>query len=130
MNKTRLSALLFSAALLFSFSAFAKESNKATLVVADKITVEGKTIEPGTYKVEWTGDGSTVQVSIIQDRQTVATFSAHVTEQGTPNIASAYTTDEANGVKSLTAIYIGGKKSVLEVGQSQASQQATANPAK
>jgi hypothetical protein len=122
MKMSKVSIMLFGAALVFSAGARAGENNKGTLQFSDKIVVEGKSINPGKYTVEWNGSGSTVQVSLLQGKQTVATFPAHVTEQATPNRATAYgSTSEPDGSRALTAIYIGGKRFALELEQKQAT---------
>jgi hypothetical protein len=131
MKSSRLTTILFGAALLFSSGAFAKETNKSTIHVADKLSVEGKTVNPGNYTVEWNGTGPTVQVSLIQGKQTVATFPAQLTEQATPNPASAYGSSmEADGSRSLTTIYVGGKRTVLRLEQKEARQQTSTTDSK
>jgi hypothetical protein len=127
MKLSKIAITLFGAALLFSSGAFANEANKGTLKLADKVTVESKSLNPGKYTVEWNGSGSTVQVTILQGKQAVATFPAHVTEQSTANLQDAYgSATEPDGSKSLTAIYPGGKRFVLEVEQKSANQQSSA----
>jgi type 1 fimbria pilin len=122
MKMSKIAIALFGAALLFSSGAIAKDTNKATLVIADKLNVEGKTVDPGTYKVEWDGNGPTVQVTLLKGKQTVTTFSAHVTEQASKNPGDAYgAVEQADGSKSLSAIYPGGKHAVLEVDQAAAA---------
>jgi hypothetical protein len=124
MKSLKIALMLTGAALVFSSGALAGDSNKGTLQLAEKVNVEGKQLNPGTYKVEWDGTGPTVQVTILQGKQAVATFSAHVTEQGTTNSANAYgSNEEPDGSQTLTAIYIGGKRTVLELDQQAASGQ-------
>jgi hypothetical protein len=130
MKLSKLSIYLVGAALLLSSSAFAKEKTKGTLNISDPVTLEGKTINPGQYTVEWSGTGPTVQVTFYQGKQVVATFSAHLTDKANRNARNAYgTTAEADGSKSLTAIYLSGNKSFLEVEQQQAGRQTPSNPA-
>jgi hypothetical protein len=131
MKISKVSIMLFGAALVFSSGARAGGSNKTTIQLSDKVVVDGNSINPGRYTVEWSGSGSTVQVSLLQGKQTVATFPAHVTEQATPNSATAYgSTSEPDGSKALTAIYIGGKRFVLELEQNEAHQEAVTPQAK
>jgi hypothetical protein len=131
MKLSKISITLFGAALLFAATAFAGDTNKGTLNVSDKVTVEGKTLNPGTYKVEWEGTGPTVQVTVRKGKDTVATFPAHVTEGPNKNSADAYgSTAGPDGSRSLTAIYIGGKNTVLEVAQSSASTQSNTQDSK
>ena len=118
MNISRMLGTLSGAALLLASTVLAADLNKGTLSVSEKVNVEGKTIDPGTYKVEWNGTGPTVQVTILHGKQTVASFPAQLTEQDTKSAADAYgSTTEADGSKQLTAIYIGGKHTVLQLEQ-------------
>jgi hypothetical protein len=122
MKISKIAIALFGTALLFSSGAIAKDTNKATLIVTDKLNVEGKAIDPGTYKVEWDGNGPRVHVTLLKGKQTVASFSAHLTEQAAKNAGDAYgSVEQADGSKSLAAIYPGGKRAVLEVDQAAAA---------
>jgi len=126
MKTLKLLVFLFVAAFAGSTVALAGDSNKTTLKLYEKTSVEGKSLEPGDYKVTWEGSGPTVQVTIQQGKQTVATFQAHVTEQAVRNTGDAYgSATEGDGSRSLTAIYPGGKRIALEV-----SQQGSASAAK
>ena len=122
MKISKIMIALFGTALLFSSGAIAKDTNKATLVITDKLNVEGKAINPGTYRVEWDGNGPTVQVTLLKGKETVASFSAHLTEQAAKNAGDAYgSVQQPDGSKSLAAIYPGGKRAVLEVDQAAAA---------
>src|ERR1700738_1010259 len=121
MKMSRISIMLFGSAILFSSAALAGETNKGKLILNDKVVVDGKSIRPGDYRVEWDGSGPAVQVKILQGKQTVATLSAHVTEQADRNPQDAYSTaSEPDGSKELTAIYPGGKRLALEFDHSAA----------
>jgi hypothetical protein len=131
MKISRMLGTLSGAALLLASTVLAAALNKGTLNVSEKVNVEGKTIDPGTYKVEWNGTGPTVQVTILHGKQTVATFPAQLTEQANKNAVDAYgSATEADGSKQLTAIYIGGKHTVLQLEPSAASQQSSTQNAK
>jgi hypothetical protein len=131
MKLSRMFVPLFGAALLISASAIAAESNKGKVELTEKVVVEGKALNSGKYTVEWNGSGSTVQVSLLQGKQTVATFSAHLTEQASRNPQDAYSTaTEADGSRSLTAIYPGGKRVALQLDHNGTSQQSSAQSSK
>ena len=126
MKLSKISILLIGSALVVSSGAFAGEANKGKLRLQDKTIVDGKPLNPGHYTVEWTGTGPTVQVTLLQRKRTVATFSAHLSEQPKPNHDDAYgSTTEPDGSSRLTAIYISGKRTALELEQNQASQQSS-----
>ena len=125
MKTSRIATSLLGAALLFSVNAFAKENSKGALRLDETVTVDGTTINPGNYKVEWTGNGPDVQVSLVKGSQTVATFPAHVTEQASVPKADAYgSSEQPNGTKALTSIFFGGKHYALQLGNAGANQQA------
>ena len=125
MKMSRISILLFGSALLFSSAALAGQNNRGKLALTDTVVVDGKQIEPGDYKVEWDGSGSAVQVKILQGKETVATLSAHLTEQPNRNPQDAYSTAaEPDGSRELTAIYPSGKRLSLEFDRSAAGAQS------
>jgi hypothetical protein len=125
MKMSRISILLFGSALLFSSAALAGQNNRGKLALTDTVVVDGKQIEPGDYKVEWDGSGSAVQVKILQGKETVATLSAHLTEQHNRNPHDAYSTAaEPDGSRALTAIYPGGKHLSLEFDHKAAGAQS------
>jgi hypothetical protein len=124
MKVSKVSILLFGAALLSSSAVLAGDTNKGNLNLSDKVVVDGKPLGPGNYKVEWDGSGPAVQVRLIQGKQTVATLPAHLTEQTSPNEQNAYgTAAEPDGSLTLTAIYPGGKRVALQFDQNQANTQ-------
>jgi len=131
MKLSKVSILLIGSALVFSSGAFARDANKGKLHLQDKTIVEGKPIDPGNYTVEWTGTGPTVEVTLLQKNQTVATFPAHITEQPRPNHDNAYgSAPESGGFRRLTVIYLSGKRTALELEQNQAGQQADMSDSK
>jgi len=131
MKMSKVMTTMMGAALLLASAAVAAETNKTSISLSDKVTVDGKTIEPGQYKAEWTGNGPNVQVTVAKGKQQVASFPAKLTEQSSANAANAYSTSSApDGSKSLTAIYVGGKKFVLEVDQAGAGREASSTSAK
>jgi len=120
------SILLIGSSLVFSSGALAGDANKGNLHLQDKTIVDGKPLNPGYYRVEWTGTGTAVQVTLLQGKRTVVTFPAHVTEQPTRNYDDPYTkATEPDGSSRLTVIYIGGKRTALELEQNQANSQSS-----
>jgi hypothetical protein len=126
MKLSKVSIFLIGSALVFSAGAFAGDANKGKLRLQGETIVDGQPLNPGNYTVEWTGTGPTVQVTLLKGKQTVATFPAHITEQQRPNHDDAYgSAPEPDGSRRLTAIYISGKRTALELEQNQASQQSS-----
>ena len=131
MKLLKASILLIGSALVFSSGALAGGANQGKLHLQDKTVVDGKPLNPGYYSVEWTGTGPTVQVTLRQGKQTVATFAAHIAEQPTPNHDDAYgNATEPDGSSRLTAIYFSGKRTALELEQNQANSQSSMSDSK
>lgn len=129
MKLTRISVAILGAALLCAAGAVAAGVNKANLNLTDKVTVAGKTLNAGNYKVEWSGDGPNVQVTLLRGKETVATFPAQVTEGATQNADSAYGAVQGpDGSRSLTSIYVGGKRTILQLDQNASSTQQSSDP--
>lgn len=119
--------LLFGASLLLATAAFAGE--KATVKVYENVKINGTTLTPGKYEVAWEGAGSTVQVSIRQGGNTVATIPAAVeTAKAAPGSTGYSTKTEGDGTKSITSVFFAGKKISLNLDQQAvASAQSAGN---
>ncbi len=131
MKLSKISLALLGSALLFSSAALAGDSNKGSLQLYEKVNVEGKALNPGHYTVTWEGTGPNVQVTVLQGKQAVATFPAHLTEQTTRNSEDAYgSSAETDGTRTLTAIYPNGKRFSIEIDQNAASQPSTSSTSK
>jgi hypothetical protein len=130
MKTWRLSVALFGAALLCGSAVMAGEANKATIETSQTLNVDGTTLNPGNYRVEWDGTGPNVQVKILQGKKTVATVPAHLEQQQNKNVANAYGSMKGpDGTQQLTAIYIGGRYDVLQLQTRSANQQQqSSNP--
>jgi len=55
MKVANITLTFLAGALLLATGSFAGEANKATLRLQEKVTVEGKQLPPGTYRLEWDG---------------------------------------------------------------------------
>ena len=131
MKLSKLSLAFFGSALLLSSAAVAGDSNKGSLNLYEKVTVEGKALNPGKYTITWDGSGPNVQVTVSQGKQTVATFSARLAEQTTRNTEDAYgSSADTDGARTLTAIYPNGKRFSIELETKSASQPSTSPASK
>jgi hypothetical protein len=116
-------SLVLGVALLLASSAFA--ATTASLQLSNPVTVNGTTLKPGEYKVQWDGNGPNVEVSILQGKNVVAKVSAHVVELQTPAANDAAVTRKSDsGPNSLTGIRFHGKKLSLELGENGDGMQA------
>ncbi len=116
-------SLVMGLALLLASTAFAAET-KGNLHLSDTTTINGTTLKPGDYKLEWNGTGS-VQLSISQGKNVVAKTQAKVVDLSSPSANSAALVEKsADGTRSLTGARFEGKKYALEIGESAGGAQA------
>ena len=75
------------------------------------MTVNGTTLKPGDYKVQWEGSGPNVELSILQGKNVVAKVPAHVVDLPTPAANNAAVTRKNDsGPNSLAGVRFQGKK--------------------
>jgi len=119
--------LLFGASVLLATAAFAGE--KATVRVYENVKVNGTTLAPGKYEVAWEGTGATVQVSIRQGANTIATIPAAIESAKAAPAGTGYSTKtDGDGSKSVTSLFFAGKKVSLNLDQQAvASAQSAGN---
>lgn len=109
-------SLVMGLALLVASSAFA--ATKGSLQLNNPVTINGTTLKPGDYKVQWEGSGPNVELSIIQGKNVVAKAPAHIVElQSAAGQDAAVTRKNDSGPNSLTALRFQGKKFSLELGE-------------
>jgi len=132
MKVMRFSAVLLGSAALFSSSLLAGPANKKSFHLPETVVVEGKQLAPGDYKIEWSGAGQDVQVSILRGKDTVASFPAHVVSVNNAILRDGYSTASSqDGSKALTQLFFSGKKYELQVQSASAGATAqTADTAK
>jgi hypothetical protein len=118
MSKTKFTAGSLTLSLLLATGAIAGNTNKGTLQFDETVTVAGKQLPAGKYRVEWAGDGPTVELSISDGRDNVAKVSAQIIPVKKAEPTSGYSTsaDQA-GNKTLTGIFFSGKKYDLAIGE-------------
>jgi hypothetical protein len=116
MKSSKLAAAFATVALFFAGVAISAEANKTTIRIDQKVTVDGKTLDSGKYTAEWTGDGPSVQVTLLHGKDTVVTFAAQIKQEATPNTTDAIgTTDGPDGAKQLSSIYPNGKRISIQL---------------
>jgi hypothetical protein len=129
MKSSRFSAVVLGASLLFSGAVLAgPASNKKTIHLPESVTVEGKKLAPGDYKVEWTEPGPNVQVTISQGKSAVVTVPAHLVSLNTSNAQTSYSTSTGqDGSKTLTQLAFGGTKYQFDLAPASAAAVGTQN---
>jgi hypothetical protein len=121
MNNFKKFAGFSALSLLVVAGAFAGPTNKSKLNLPETVTIGDKQLPAGDYKVEWTGTGSNVEVSISNGKEVVAKVPAQILELKKASTGNGYSTSAANGTKTLTDIFVGGKKFELSLGETSAS---------
>jgi hypothetical protein len=110
-------------ALLLASSAFA--ATKGSLQLTNPVTVNGTTLKPGDYKVQWEGTGPNVELSIMQGKNVVAKVPAHTVElKSAPSDDAAVTRQNDSGPSTLAGIRFHGQKTAFEIGDSSDGMQA------
>jgi hypothetical protein len=116
-------SLVLGLALLLASSAFA--GTKANLEISKAVTVNGTTLKPGDYKVQWEGAGPNVELSILKGKNVVAKVPARVVELPTAaNGDAAVTRTNGNGDNTLAGLRFEGRKIALELGEASDGMQS------
>jgi hypothetical protein len=116
------SAALILASTILASTAFA--STKGSLELTNPVMVNGTTLKPGDYKVEWDGAGPNVEISILQGKKVLAKVPGQVVELPAPAPNSAaIVRDNGSGAKTLAGVRFGGKKFSLELGETSDGMQ-------
>jgi len=114
--------LVLGLALLVASSAFA--GTKASLTLYDPVTVNGTTLKPGDYKLEWEGTGPSVEVNVKQGKNVVVKVPAKLVDLSSPSASTATVVQKnSDGTASLVGARFEGKKFALEMGESGAGMQ-------
>lgn len=73
-------ASIVAVALVLSLGAFAKDKDSGNLNLVQTARVGSTTLQPGQYKVEWTGPNNALQISIMKYGKTIATVQGKLKE--------------------------------------------------
>ena len=117
-------SIVLGLALLLALSALA--ATKGSLQLSNNVTLNGTTLKPGDYKVQWEGSGPNVEVKILRGKNVLATVAAHVIELQTPSASdAAVTRKNDSGPNSLVGVRFEGKKFALELGEASDGMRAS-----
>jgi hypothetical protein len=125
MKVSRISkGLLLGLTLLLATSVFA--ANKGPLQLNDPLTINGKQLAAGEYRLQWEGSGSSVELSILRGKTVVASVPARLVDLDRPAQADlTIVRMNADGSKALSEIRFGGKKYSLAIGNESAKVDST-----
>lgn len=122
MKAFRLFTLLIGTSVLLSASAFAGNASKKSLHLYESVTVEGRQLPAGDYKVEWTGTGPDVKLTIFKGKEAVASVSARVVSANAPFQQDGYSASaRKDGSQALTQLFFSGEKFDLEIGEASSA---------
>lgn len=103
-------------ALLLAGTAFAAAgTNSGNLHLETAVTVQGKQLKSGEYRVQWNATGDTVQLNITNEKKMVTTVTAHVVAVPSKNDGDGHVTRDENGSNTLTRIFFRGKNYELHL---------------
>ena len=113
--------LLAGIALLLPLSAMAKDnSNSGKFTISERVKVGSTELKPGDYRVEWDGSADSVQVKILQGKNTVATTSGKLVNHDNPAPYNAVIVNDATGgEKTISEIDFGKRKEALVLSDGQ-----------
>jgi hypothetical protein len=118
MKVSRLSVAVLGGSLLLAASAVAGNTIKKSFHVYENITVAGTQLTPGDYKVEWSGPGPDVKVSILKGKQTLTTVPARIESENTANTQAGYALMPGkDGSQAVAQIFFAGDKYDLKIDQ-------------
>jgi len=116
--------LLLGLTLLLATSVFA--ANKGQLQLNDPLTINGKQLAAGEYRLQWEGTGPSVELSILQGKTVIASVPARLVDLDRPAQADlTIVRMNADGSKALSEIRFGGKKYSLAIGNESAKVDST-----
>ena len=117
--------LTIALAVMMPVMAHAKDNdqNQANVEVPEQVQVGSAVLRPGTYKVQWSGTGSEVQVNFIQRNKTVATAQGKLVDLQAPAPHTDIVTEVgANQKRQLVQIDFNKRTQALQLVPSQGMQ--------
>jgi len=116
-------SLVVGLALTLASSAFA--ASKANLTLNNPTSINGTSLKAGEYKLQWDGNGSNVEVSIMQGKKVIAKVAAKVVDLNQSSASdAALLKQNGDGTTTLTGVRFQGKKFALELGEASDGMQA------
>ncbi len=112
-------------ALLLAGAAFAANANSGNLHLEKAVTVQGKQLESGEYRVQWDATGDTVELNITDAKRNVTTVTARVVPVSWKNESDGHVTRDQNGSNALTQIFFRGKNYELHLDDQAAMMPAS-----
>jgi hypothetical protein len=122
MRTAGLFTLLLAFAFTLSTVAFAKTKNEGSFDLTQTATVGSTQLQPGHYKVEWTGTSGTVNVDIMRNGKTIATAEGTLKELASrPPYSSVTLKASTNHRNRIEEIDFSNSKDALVLSGTRAS---------
>jgi hypothetical protein len=114
MNSLKYGASFAAVALLLCATAFSKDKNSGSFDLPEPAKVGSTVLQPGHYKVEWTGTEKDVKVSILQRGKTVATANGSIEQLPSKALADAVSLKtQQDNTKSVDEIEFDNRSEAL-----------------
>jgi len=116
--------LLMAFAILLPVSALARERNEGKINLYDSAQIGKTVLKPGTYTVKWMGSGPQVQVSVLQNKDTVATTTGTLKEENNIHQDAVVLNEAPNHAapEEVAEIDFGSRKEALVLTPASTSQ--------
>jgi hypothetical protein len=105
-----------------SLNAFAKDKNETPVTFSEKVQVGSTEVKPGTYKLQWEGNGPDVQVKVVSGKDVVATVPAKLLANPSANGVDAIQTRDNANVRQLEQVDFARGRQSLVFGEATATQ--------
>jgi hypothetical protein len=99
--------------LLLPFSAYARSKDSGSLSLSSPLNIGSTQLEPGSYKVRWSGAADKVNVDILQRNKTVATSQGKLIEL--PKPAQNNSVETNSQTNQIQEIDFSGKRQALVI---------------
>ena len=98
------------------------ESHSKNLDLEQKVQVNGTTLQPGSYKVQWDANGSTAQVKFLKGKKEVASAPAQLKNMPKRSDGTSVVLGNKSEVPTLDEIDFGGMTQALVLSGANATQ--------
>jgi hypothetical protein len=105
-----------------SLNAFAKDKNETRVTFSEKVQVGSTEVKPGTYKLQWEGNGPDVQVKVVSGKDVVATVPAKLVSNPAAKSGDAIQTRDDANVRQLEKVDFSGGRQSLVFGEATTTQ--------
>jgi hypothetical protein len=106
-------------ALMIPLNAIALPKNERRVTIPDAMVLGSTQLKPGTYIVEWHGNGPVLSVSFLNNHKTIVTTQAKMVEKNINPLDDEFVTRITGKTRRLEEIHFGGKKDALVFASNQ-----------